>query len=110
MTTPTPGATAPRVTARLPFARANAVGDFLFEVRPGVPAIDAMELASCYMASARDLAAACAAETEGDTPDHLWGAYYLIELAKAALDSSIATLSNEEFARTRSLPPQGATA
>ncbi len=91
-----PTSASSRATARHPFVRANANGDLLFEVRAGVPAINALELASCYMASARDLAGDCASAAEGENPDHLWGAFYLIEMAKAVLDSAISALHDEE--------------
>ncbi len=42
------------------------------------------------------LAADCAGNAEGENPDHLWGAFYLIEMAKAILDSAIGALHNEE--------------
>ena len=96
MCTQPPGAPAPSVTAKFPFSRCNNAGDLLFEVRAGIPAIDALESASCFMASARDLAAECASNMTGDHPDHMWGAYYLIEMSKAALDSAISALSAEE--------------
>ncbi len=94
MTTQTPGASAP-ITTRTSFTRINAAGDLLFEVRPGVPAVDALEMASCYMASARDMASDCAQAYSGDQPDHFWAAFYLIEMAKAVLDASIKTLIQE---------------
>ena len=84
------GATAPsRTTARHPFVRANANGDLLFEVRDGVPLIDALETASCYLASARDLCAVMAENSTGENPDHAWGSYHLLELAYAVLQGAI---------------------
>lgn len=90
MSNDTQGATAPsRTTARHPFVRANANGDLLFEVRDGVPLIDALETASCYLASARDLCAVMAENSTGENPDHAWGSYHLLELAYAVLQGAI---------------------
>ena len=80
------------VTSRTPFYRINAAGDLLFEVRSGIPVLDAMEMASCYMASARDVASMAM-----ENPSGIAGAYYLIELAKATLDSVIETWVKEGY-------------
>lgn len=82
-------------TSRFAFQKINPSGDLLFEIRPGVPAIDALEIASCYMAAARDLAAEFASVSVGENPDHAWGSFYLIELAKAILDSAIVAANKE---------------
>lgn len=91
------GASAPRVTKKLPFVRANSAGHMLFEVRAGVRSVDALEMASCYLAAARDSAAQMADDlSEHGLSDAVWQAYYLIEIAKAALDASIGIVVDEE--------------
>ncbi|HRQ66555.1 MAG TPA: DUF3077 domain-containing protein [Xanthomonadaceae bacterium] len=79
------GAPAPRTTTSLPFERINPAGEMLFAVRPGVQATDALEMASCYMASARDCAEQLARElSEDGHNDRVWAAYYLINMAGRA--------------------------
>lgn len=61
----------------------------LFQVNGGVPAVEALEAASLYLASALDMSSDSVQEGQGD------GAYavsYLIELAKAVVDSVSAGL------------------
>lgn len=88
-----------RTTARHPFFRANANGDLLFDVRAGIPLIDALEMASCYLVSARDLCAEAAERTTGENPDHAWGSYYLLELACAVLQGAISAVHADEKTR-----------
>lgn len=88
-----------RTTARHPFFRANANGDLLFDVRAGIPLIDALEMASCYLVSARDLCAESAERTTGENPDHAWGSYYLLELACAVLQGAITAVHADEKTR-----------
>ena len=91
------GAPAPRVTKNTPFVRANAAGEMLFSVRAGVPAVDALEMASCYLAAARDATHQMATDlSDAGLNDGVWPAYYLIEMAKAALDASISAVVDEE--------------
>ena len=54
----------------------------LFSVRPGVPADGALEAASCFLDVARD----CAYSGEGNFSN---AAAYLIEMAKAVVDSLV---------------------
>lgn len=82
-------------TTTLPFYRANYAGDLLFEVRAGVPALSALEVASCYMAAARDSASYAAEAASGDAPDSAWAVYYLIDMAKTVLDSVVASYTEE---------------
>lgn len=97
MATPIPSAPAHRTTTSIPFESINPAGEMLFAVRPGVKATDALEVASCYMASARDFAEHLAQElSEGGHNDRVWAAYYLINMAKAVLDSAIGTVFDED--------------
>ncbi len=81
---PTPGLTTPtRVTSPLPFFPCNPSGDRLFSVRADVPLPDALEQASCLLAVARD-ATYQVAESLGSAA---YGPAYLIEMAKAVVDS-----------------------
>lgn len=90
MTTRSTGASAPaRKTRIVSFHSANYRGQMLFAVRPGVPAENAMEMASCYLASALE---ACNSVAEDPDLQHkaglLFAAVYLVEMAKAAVDAS----------------------
>lgn len=83
-------------TAKFPFKRANAAGDLLFEVRAGVPALNALEVASCYMAAARDAAMSLADSGQSqEAPDGTLAIYYLVDLAKVVLDSVLAAHARE---------------
>lgn len=57
------------------------------------PPRDALEKASCYLASAKDLLYGMAADS---TDDKLWGVFHLIEVGKSILD---ATSTNPALAR-----------
>lgn len=85
-----------RKTARHAFTRANAAGDLLFEVRPGVPVIDALLTASCYLASASDITDDLGSSSSGENPDRIWGAHYLVKMAKAVVDAAISAIEDEE--------------
>ena len=88
---------APRLTSQMDFERCNANGDLLFSVRAGVNAVDALETASCYMASARHLAQSLANElSEDGGNDRVWAAYYLITMAKAVLDAAVGRVADED--------------
>lgn len=81
---PTPGTSTPtRVTSHLPFFPCNPSGDRLFSVRADVPLPDALEQASCLLAVARDVTYQVA-EGLGSAA---YGPAYLIEMAKAVVDS-----------------------
>jgi hypothetical protein len=97
MSKQTKGAAAPkRTTSRLAFERANAAGDLLFEVRPGVPATDALECASCYLAAAKEATCELAMTQSEGGLERIWAAYYLIFMAKAVVDAAIGVISDEE--------------
>jgi hypothetical protein len=79
-------------TTALPFTTI-ACSPKLFQVNGDVPAIEALEAASLYLASALDMASDAVDENMGD------GAFavsYLIELAKAVVDSVSASLPRPE--------------
>lgn len=82
-----------RVTAQHPFFSCNPAGDELFSVRPGMPVFDALEQASCFMAAARDATYQAADLVQSDSVS---GAAYLIEMAKAVLDSAISAINQEK--------------
>lgn len=91
------GASAPtRTTAPHSFVRVNPNGDLLFEVRPGVSLIDALEMASCYLSTARDLCAEMGMHGAGETTCYAWGSHYLLELAHAVMQSAIKAASEEK--------------
>jgi hypothetical protein len=55
----------------------------LLQVNAGLPAEDALNTASCYLAAAFDLAS----DINENDSDGAWATAYLIELAKALIDS-----------------------
>lgn len=75
-----------RKTSQHHFLPCNHHQDMLFSVRAGVPVGDALEMASCFLAAAQDIAADAAQAVDGG---RMWGAYYLIAMAKAAVDASV---------------------
>ena len=91
------GAPSRRLTTPVAFESCNPAGELLFEVRAGVPAVDALEMASCYMAAARDATERPAVElSENGFNDRVWGAFYLIKMAKAALDAATGVVFDED--------------
>ncbi len=87
----TQGASAPKLTtARHAFERANAAGALLFDVIPGVPLVDALEMAGSYLAAAVRITEQTAGNADdGAGSDSMYGAHYLCELAHAVLQSAI---------------------
>lgn len=67
----------------------SGIGDGkLFDVREGVPIPDALNQASCFLASAKT-----AAYEADENADFGYAAAYLIELAKALVDSAIESIA-----------------
>jgi hypothetical protein len=93
----TRGATAPELETRNhQFARANADGKLLFAINDGVPLIDALEMAQCYLISAKEITAQTAMNfAQSDGSDSLYGAHYLCVLACAVLSSVVSAATNE---------------
>lgn len=87
MSTIKPGTTVPRTVALQSAYLAS------FDVRPGVPSSEALEQASLYLASAYDMASSIAQTADGDGA---WAVVYLIEMAKAVVDSVTAGLIRGE--------------
>lgn len=83
----------PRQTAQHPFFSANPQGDLLFSVRADIPATDALEQASCFLSAARSAVYEAA---EGSARESMYGAAYLVDMAKAIVDSAILSLDAEE--------------
>lgn len=81
------GTTAPsRITAKHPFFSCNPNGDTLFSVQPDVALDDALDLASCFLASALSIVEQVAQDV-GSMQIH--GASYLIEMAKAIVEAAL---------------------
>lgn len=96
MQTTSQGASAPeRVTARQPFFLTNPTQQ-LFEVRGGVPLIDAIESAGALLCAADEAAKhACTENDHVQNPHSMWAASYLIEMARAAIDACAQALMDE---------------
>jgi len=87
-------ATPKRQTAGYPFFSCNTRQDKLFSVREGIPLEGALEQASLFLESAQ----AIAGIAEDVTPSVVYGAAYLIEMAKAIVDATVYTVHAEEMA------------
>ncbi|MBS1185276.1 MAG: hypothetical protein H6R09_877 [Proteobacteria bacterium] len=87
----TNGAAAPiRATHAHDFFSCNSEGDCLFSVRAGIPAGDALEMASCFLDVARSAVRQLSDESAGDSSDDgnsSYAADHLITLAKALIDA-----------------------
>jgi hypothetical protein len=66
------------------FARVAGQRPHLFQVNPGVPAGEALGQASLMLAAAQDMAEGY---IELDLSNDAWGLAYLIQMAKAVVDS-----------------------
>jgi len=89
MTNTTQGAIAPKTTANHAFETAGSAGELLFTVNDGIPLVDALESAACYLSAAVSATASAAMHAEGGGDETLWGAHYLCKLARAVLDSTV---------------------
>jgi hypothetical protein len=71
--------------------------NYLFSIRAGVDLKDALEQASCFLATAlcssRDLAMELSEEGWSDS---VWAPYYLIEMSKAVVDAAISAACTEQ--------------
>jgi hypothetical protein len=78
------------------FGPCNPEGQFLFTTNAGIPAVDALEMAGSYLASAGAIASTMVMHAEGaGTEDGLYGVLSLIELARAALDAGTSAVLSE---------------
>jgi hypothetical protein len=75
------------VTVALSFARCNIEGQVLYGVRPGVPAVDALNQASCTLHSVKKALEDAGMAELIVTPSQAWLLHMAIESAKAAIDS-----------------------
>jgi hypothetical protein len=91
MSKPIPGAPAPLTTTPYPFFSCNPERQKLFSVTPGAPIIDALEMASCFLAEIMQ----ADAKTDEESPFYWWRAY-LIEAVKAIVDSAVQSLIAEQ--------------
>lgn len=74
-----------RKTKALEFFTCNSQQDRLFAVREGINVMSALEQASCLLDSAKAVASNAA---QLQDMGMMFGAYYLIDLAKAAIDAA----------------------
>ena len=75
------------VTVALSFARCNIEEQDLYGVRPGVPAVDALNQASCTLYSVKKSLEDAGMSELIVTPSQAWLLHMAIESAKAAIDS-----------------------
>jgi DUF3077 family protein len=93
---PIQAAPAPHLTRAETFFAVGHEGHDLFSVAPGVPVNAALEQASCILSAALNTAIA-AASSDGPGASVMWGAVYLTEMAKAAVDAATVAVANEEL-------------
>ena len=82
-----------RKTVSSPFFQANYAGQTLFAVAEGVPVDDALEWASCFLASVIDTLASLA--DEHTHQPQFYTAVYLAQMAKAAVNASSSAIVKE---------------
>lgn len=82
-------AAAPKTTTRHDFVRANSAGQLLFAVNEGIPLLDALEMASAYMAAAVSVTEDAATLASSNAEETMWGAHYLCKLAAAVLSGAV---------------------
>jgi len=75
------------VTMGLSFARCNIEGQDLYGVRPGIPAVDALNQASCTLHSVKKALEDAGMAEHIVTPSQAWLLHMAVESAKAAIDS-----------------------
>ncbi|MFA7239326.1 MAG: DUF3077 domain-containing protein [Sulfuricellaceae bacterium] len=93
-TTSTPAASTPKhQTAGYPFFSCNPQKDKLFSVREGIPLEGALLQASLFLDSAQ----AITSNADDTVPEMIFGAAYLIELAKAVVDAIVFAAHAEEM-------------
>jgi hypothetical protein len=81
------GAVKGAVTVPLSFVRCNVERQDLYSVCPGVPAVDALNQASCILHSVRSALEDAGMGEFIVTPSQAWLLHMAIESAKAAIDS-----------------------
>lgn len=81
------GAVKRPVTVPLSFVRCNVERQDLYSVCPGVPAVDALNQASCILHSVRSALEDAGMAELIVTPSQAWLLHMAIESAKAAIDS-----------------------
>lgn len=81
------GAVKGAATVSLSFARCNIEEQDLYGVRPGVPAVDALNQASCILYSVKSALADAGMGELIVTPSQAWLLHMAVESAKAAIDS-----------------------
>ena len=81
------GAVKGPVTVPLSFVRCNVERQDLYSVCPGVPAVDALNQASCILHSVRSALEDAGMAELIVTPSQAWLLHMAVESAKAAIDS-----------------------
>lgn len=82
------GAVKGPVTTEHRFACCNIEKQELFDVRPGIPATDALDEASCILSELKSSLEGIAMGTDGVNPDQVWVLVRSVVLAKAVVDST----------------------
>jgi hypothetical protein len=79
-------------TSFIKFLPCNSDSEALFSVNPDIPALDALEQASRFIGTAREIAAVSAEDLNTEAP---WATVYLLDMAMAIVDSVIETIVDE---------------
>lgn len=102
MTNTAQGASAPTIeTNTHAFCSINPAGQMLFAVNDGVPLVEALEMAQCYLSAARAITAQTADSLDSG---EAFGAHYLVEMAAAVLDSAVSSAYKEARMNSRVHP------
>ncbi len=81
-----------RTTAFTKFLSCNVQHQQLFSVNAGIPLLDALEQASCFLASADSIITEAAMQCDNGT---VWAAAYLVEISKAIIDAAASAAAME---------------
>lgn len=80
------------LTTEKPFMSMSAGGKKLFQVMPGIPAINALEQVSCFLLQAESVLN-CVLSLRDDTEEADFAPLFLIESAGALVDSVVSAMS-----------------
>ena len=81
------GAVKVPLTVENSFISCNVERQELFAVRPGIPAVDALNQASCILYSVRESLCEAGMQTLVISPSQAWLLHMAVESAKAVIDS-----------------------
>jgi len=81
------------VTVQHGFRAMRAPDEYLFELRAGIPVTDSLQEASNFLAAVQHTLMDVADDPH---PESIYGATYLVEMAKAAVDAALEGLHAQQ--------------